>query len=163
MTTRHLIGHLRTLWRTERTITELRMKRILTNLGLQALAMLIAACALLLFELAAYFALVQRWDAIWSAVVLGLLNFVLTGLVVVIALRRPAAPELVIATEMHQQAVEAFEADLQSDGPASLRAAIESAIIPAVLPLIPLIIERLHKHKAESASSEPTSVLGKQQ
>lgn len=36
--------------------------------------MLIAACALLLFELAAYFALVQRWDAIWSAVALGSLN-----------------------------------------------------------------------------------------
>jgi hypothetical protein len=74
MTTRHLIGHLRTLWRTERMVAELRLKRLLTNIGLQALAVFIAACALFLFELAAYFALIQRWDAIWSAVALGLLG-----------------------------------------------------------------------------------------
>ena len=52
MTTSHLIGHVRVLWRTERIIAELRLKRLLTNLGLQALAALIMACALLLFELA---------------------------------------------------------------------------------------------------------------
>ncbi len=60
MTTRHLISHLRALWRTERMVAELRLKRLLTNIGLQALAALIAACALFLFEHAAYFALIQR-------------------------------------------------------------------------------------------------------
>jgi hypothetical protein len=154
MTIRYLISHLRALWRTERTITELRLKRLLTNLGLQALAMLIAAFALLLFELAAYFALVQGWGAIGSAVALGSFDVILAGLVVLFALRRPAAHELVLAAEMHQQAIEAFETDLHSDGPASLRAAIESAVIPALLPLIPLVIERLHKHKAELGSDE---------
>jgi hypothetical protein len=154
MTTSHLAAHLRMLWRTERTVAELRLKRLLTNLGLQALAVLIAACALFLFELAAYFALIQRWDAIWSAVALGSFNLILAGLVVLLALRRPATRELVLAAEMHQQAVAAFEADLDNHASASIRAAIESALIPALIPLIPLVIERLHKHKAETASDE---------
>jgi hypothetical protein len=147
-----MIGHLRALWRTERTVAELRLKRLLINLGLQALATLIAACALLLFELAAYFALVQRWDAIWSAVALGSFNLMLAGCVVLMALRRPVARELAIAQEVHQQAISAFEADLHGGGP--VRAAIESVLIPAVLPLIPVVIERLHKHQADSAKNE---------
>jgi len=150
MTTSHLIGHLRALWRTERMVAELRMKRLLTNLGLQALAVLIAACAVLLFELAAYFALVQRWDAIGSAVALGFANVILTGLVGLIAVRRPLAAELALAHDVHEQAVAAFEADLQEmDGHASIRTAIESAVIPALVPLIPLVIERLHKRTTE--------------
>lgn len=79
-------------WRTERIIAGLRLKRLLTNLGLQALAALIAACGgVFLFEFAAYFALVQRWNAIWSAIALGLLNLGLAGLIVTLARRRPSA------------------------------------------------------------------------
>jgi hypothetical protein len=152
MTTRYLIEHLRTLWHTERTVAELRLKRLLTNLGLQALATLIAACALLLFELAAYFALVQRWDAIWSAIALGSFDLVLAGCVMLMALRRPVTRELAVAQEVHRQAISAFEADLHGGGP--MRAAIENVLIPAMLPLIPVVIERLHRHKTESAKNE---------
>jgi hypothetical protein len=157
MTTRHLIGHVRVLWRTERIIAELRLKRLLTNLGLQALAALMAGCALLLFELAAYFALVQRWDAIWSAVALGLLNLVIAGAMILLALRRPRSRELELAGDIHQQALAAFEADLQraeNDAPTTVRTALESAAIPMLLPLIPLVIERLRKHRTEKASDE---------
>jgi len=156
MTTSHLVGHVRVLWRTERIIAELRLKRLLTNLGLQALAAFITACALLSFELAAYFALVQRWDAIWSAVVLGCFNLLVAGAVVLFAIRRPRSRELELADEIHQQALTAFEADLQrteNESPASLRAALESAAIPMLLPLIPLVIERLRKHKTEGTAN----------
>lgn len=152
MTTSHLTGHLRALWRTERIVAELRLKHLLTSLGLQALAMLIAACALLLFELAAYFALVQQWDAIRSTIALGSFDLVLAGLVVLLALRRPASRELALAHEAHQQAISAFADHMNSGGP--IRAAIESMIIPAVLPLIPVVIEKLRKHKADAANDE---------
>jgi hypothetical protein len=45
----------------------------------------------------------------------------------------------------------ALEHDLDGGGP--IRAAIESVVIPVLLPLIPLVIERLHKHKAEAAEN----------
>ncbi len=156
MTTSHLIGHVRVLWRAERIIAELRLKRLLTNLGLQALAAFVTACALLLFELAAYFALVQRWDSIWSAVALGCFNFLVAGMMVLLALLRPRSRELELADEIHRQALTAFEAGLQraeSESPTSVRAALESAAIPMLLPLIPLVIERLRKHKTEGAAN----------
>src|ERR1700761_5146712 len=117
MTRRHMIGHLRALWRTERAVAELRLKRLLTNLGPEALAIFVAACALLLFELAAYFALIQRWDAIWSAVALGSFDLLLAGVVGLFALRRPIPSELALAQQAHQQAISAFEDDLHGGGP----------------------------------------------
>src|SRR5579863_4499033 len=154
MTMSHLVSHLRALWRTERVVAELQMKRLLTNLGLQAFAVLIAACALLLFELAAYFAMVQRWDAIWSAFALGSSDLVLAGLVVLLARRRPLARELVLADDIHQQALTAFEADLQGAEPSSILTAIESVVVPMLLPLIPLVIQRLRKHLTEESKGQ---------
>jgi len=158
MTTSNLIGHVRLLWRTERIIAELRLKRLLTNLGLQALAAFVTACALLLFELAGYFALVQRWDAIGSAVALGCFNFLIAGAIILFALRRPTSRELELADEIHHQALTAFEVDLQRaerESPTSVREALESAAIPMLLPLIPLVIQRLYKQRSESDAASP--------
>ena len=131
------------------------MKRILTSLGLQALRRADRGLRAALFELAAYFALVQRWDAIWSAVALGFVDVVLACLIGVLAVRRPVTRELALAHDVHQQAVAAFEADLQDvDSHASIRAAIESAVIPALMPLIPLVIERVHKRLAETTAND---------
>jgi hypothetical protein len=157
MTTSHLIGHVRVLWRTERIIAELRLRRLLTSLGLQALAATIASCALLLFELAAYFALVRIWDAIWSAVALGFFNLVIAAAIVVWALLRPQSRELALAGEIHHQALAAFEAGLQNSedhSHASLRAALENAT-PMLLPLIPLLIKWLRPQATEKAAKDP--------
>ena len=86
---------------------------------------------------------------------LGSLDVVLAGLIGLFAVRRPVARELALAHDVHQQAVAAFETDLQDmDGHASIRTAIESAVIPALVPLIPLVIERLHRRKAETTADE---------
>ena len=58
---------------------------------------------------------------------------------------------------MHQDALTALTAELQqaeAAAPASLRTAIESAAIPLLLPLIPLVIQRLRRHKAENGAAE---------
>jgi hypothetical protein len=39
----------------------------------------------------------------------------------------------------------------ESEAPASVRAALESAAVPVLLPLIPLVIERLRKHRDKTA------------
>ena len=148
MTTSHLIGHVRVLWCTERLMAELRLKRLLGTLGLQALAALMAACALFLFELASYLALLPIWGATWSAAALGAFNLIIAGVVAFIASRRPTSRELSTASEVHEQALAAFQAELQraeDNSAASLRATLESAAVPLLLPLIPLLIRRLRK------------------
>jgi hypothetical protein len=157
MSASRLVNQAHLVWRTERVIAELRLKRLLGSLGLQALAALMAGFALLLFELAAYFALVQVWSAIWSAAILGLCNLAIALLLILLASRRPASRELSLANEVHQEALAAFTAEIQqaeTATPASLRAAIESAAIPLLLPLIPLVIQRLRRHKGESAAAK---------
>ena len=152
MTTVRLVNHLRVLWRTDRIIAELRLKRLLGSLGIQALAGLIACFALLLFELAGYFALVQVCSAIWSAVILGSINAIIASLLVLYATRRPAGRELELASEVHHQAIAALEQEIrnQESEPATL-AALGSAAIPLIVPLIPILMQRLRPRKPETA------------
>jgi len=119
-------------------------------------AMLMASFAMLLFELAAYFGLVQIWSAIASAAILGGCNLLIALLLMLLAVRRPAGRELQLANEVHREALTALTAEIQeaeSAAPASLRAALESAAIPLLLPLIPLLIKRLRRHKGDNAAN----------
>jgi hypothetical protein len=157
VSTSRLIHHAHVIWRSERVIAELRLKRLLGNLGMQALAALVLTFALLSFEVAAYFMLVQVSSASAAAAILGLCNLVIAFLLMVFALRRPASRELVLATELHKDAITALTAELQQAeiaGPTSIRAALESAAVPLLLPLIPLVIQHLRKHKGEGAAPE---------
>lgn len=157
MSTSRLIHHAQVVWRSERIIAELRLKRLLGNLGLQVLAALVLTFALLAFEIAAYFLLIQVWSISESAAVLGLCNLMLAVLLMLVALRRPASRELALAKEVHQDALTALTAELEQAeavAPASLRGALEGAAVPLLLPLIPLVIKRLRKHTGESAVSE---------
>jgi hypothetical protein len=159
MSTSRLVHHAHLVWRSERVIAELRLKRLLGNLGLQALAALVLTFALLSFEVAAYFVLVQVWSASASAAILGLGNLVIAVLLMLLALRRPSSRELALAKEVHQDALTALSAEIEQAehaAPASLRTALESAAVPLLLPLIPLVIQRLRRHKGEdnAAASE---------
>jgi hypothetical protein len=157
VSTSRLVHHAHVIWRCERVIAELRLKRLLGNLGVQALAALVLTFALLSFEVATYFLLVQTWSATAAAAILGLCNLAIAFLLMLLALRRPASRELVLATEVHKDAITALTAELQqaeTTGPASIRAALESAAVPLLLPLIPLVIQHLRKHKGEGAAPE---------
>jgi len=157
VSTSRVVHHAHVIWRSERVIAELRLKRLLGNLGMQALAALVLTFALLSFEVAAYFLLVQVWSATASAAILGLCNLVIAFLLMLLASRRPASRELALAKEVHKDAVTAFTAELQqaeAAAPASMRAALESAAVPLLLPLIPLVIQHLRKHKSEGAAPE---------
>ena len=157
MSTSRLIHHAQVVWRSERIIAELRLKRLFGNLGLQALAALVLTFALLAFEIAAYFVLVQVWSVTESAAGLGLCNILIATILMLIAVRRPASRELALAKEVHQDALTAFTAELEqaeAAAPASLRGALEGAAIPLLLPLIPLVIRRLRKHASETVAPE---------
>ncbi len=157
MSTSRLVRHAHVVWRSEGIIAELRLKRLLGSLGLQALAALVLAFALLSFELAAYFLLVQVWSASGSAAILGLCNLVIAALLMLLAARRPASRELTLAREVHQDALAALTTEIEqaeAAAPASLRSALEGAVVPVLLPLIPLVIQRLRRHKAENAATE---------
>ena len=150
MSTETVIGHLRALWRTERIIADIRLKQVLGSFGLKAFAALFAALGLLLFELGGYFAMIEVWSAITSAILLGAVNLVLSAGLLLLATKRAPPRELALALDIENSAIAALQAEAQAmrtNGIGGLYHPMSAALV-AVLPrLIPLLIRALRKSK----------------
>lgn len=156
MNTENVVKHLRVLWRTDRIIADLRMRHLLVGLGLRAFAALIAAFGLLMLELAAYFALVQYWNAISAAAILGVVNFVIAGILFAIAAKPPAGRELELATEIHSSSIDALQLEaraLQSQVSGAIHRPLNGVLPLLIVPLITIIIKSLKKSAAHPAAA----------
>ena len=156
MNTENVVKHLRVLWRTDRIIADLRMRHLLVGLGLRAFAALIAAFGLLMLELAAYFALVQYWNAISAAAILGVVNFVIAGILFAIAAKPPAGRELELATEIHGSSIDALQLEaraLQSQVSGAIHHPLNGVLPLLIVPLITIIIKSLKKSAAHPAAA----------
>ena len=154
MNTENVVKHLRVLWRTDRIIADIRMRHMLVGLGLRAFAALIAAFGLLMLELSAYFALVQIWSAISAAAILGAVNFVIAGILFVIAARPPKGRELELANEIHGASVDALQLEaraLHSQASGMIHHPLNGVLPLLLVPLITIIIKSLKKPKAATA------------
>jgi hypothetical protein len=148
--TENVVKNLRVLWRTDRIITDIRMRHLLIGLGLRAFAALIAAFGLLMLELSAYFALVQIWSAISAAAILGAVNFVIAAILFAIAAKPPAGRELELATEIHGSAVDALQIEaraMQSQFSGMVHHPLNSALPLLLVPLVTIIVKILKKSK----------------
>ena len=152
MNPENIVRNLRLLWRTDRIIAEMQLRHMLVGLGLRAFAALIAAFALLMFELAAYFALVQVTSAIVAAAILGAVNLAIALILLFIASRRSLGQELALANEIHDSAVDALQVEAQaaqSQVNRLLHHPLEG-VLPLIVPLITAAISRLRKPAAAS-------------
>lgn len=152
MNPENIVKNLRVLWRTDRIIAEMRLRHMLVSLGLRAFAALIAAFGLLMFELAAYFALVQVLSAIVAAAILGAVNLVLALILLLLASRRGLGQELTLANEIHDSAIDALQVEAratQSQVNRLLHHPLEG-VLPLLVPLITAAINRLRKPAATS-------------
>jgi hypothetical protein len=156
-----IVAHMRVLWRTERIIADIRLRHFAANLGLRIFAALFAAFGLLLFELAAYFALVQLWSAITSAIALGAFNFALAAILLILALKRPMPSELALATEVQASAIEALRIEarsLQTSALGVFHRPLENALASLLPRLIPVLIRSIKRSKAAPKTDlEPDS------
>jgi hypothetical protein len=159
--TERIITHLRTLWRTDRIIAEIRLRHLLIGLGLRAFAGLIAAFGLLMLELSAYFALIQIWNAILAAAILGVANFVIAAILFIIGGRSPAGRELELAADIHGSAIEALQMEaqaLQSRVTGVLQHPLNNVLPTVLMPLLSIIVASLKKagtRPAPTTTAEP--------
>jgi hypothetical protein len=155
----NIVKHLRALWRTDRIITDIRLRHLLVGLGLRAFAALIAAFGLAMLELAAYFALVQSLNAIYAAVILGAVNFAIAAILFAIAGRPPAGRELELASEIHATSLEALQLEAraaQAEFSGMVHHPLNSILPSLLVPLITIIVRSLKKPKpATPASTSP--------
>lgn len=149
------LNNLRVLWRTERAITEIKMRHVIARSGLNAAAGLLAVIGLLMFEVAGFYALREYWNTIVAALILGAVNFAIAGILVLIANSRKPGRELELANEIHDSTMQALQTDarlLQADIAAfgqALRHPLDSALPSLIIPLATMLVNFLKKPKGE--------------
>jgi len=155
--TENVVKHLRVLWRTDRIIADIRLRRLLMGLGVRAFAALIAAFGLLMLELSAYFALVQTWSAIAAAAILGAVNFAIATVLFVIAGRPPSGRDIELANEIHGASIDALQLEAHA-----LQAQVSGAvhhplgtIVPVLVPLIAVLVKNLRRTAKDPAAAIP--------
>lgn len=99
--------------RTERMIARRQMSIMASQSGLYALAGLVLLIALVLLDVAAFFALSTRMSPQVAALVLAVANMVLAGLLVWIARRLTPGKEMEPATEVRDMAIAELEAEVE--------------------------------------------------
>jgi hypothetical protein len=112
------VNNLRVLWRTERAIAEIKMRHVIARSGLNLAAGMLALIGLLMFEVAAFYALREFWNTIAAALILGAANFAIAGILLLIADRKKPGRELELANEIHDHTMQALQTDarlLQAD------------------------------------------------
>ena len=103
--------HLRALWRAEMVIAELKLGILVKKSGMLAFAGLIGVFGLAMLNVAAYLALAPIWGEVLGMVAVGIGDFVIAAILVVLAGRSSKEPEIALASELRDQAVEALELD----------------------------------------------------
>lgn len=145
-----LINNLRVLWRTERAIADIKLRHALARSGLHVAAAVLALIALMMFEVAAFYALRDFWSTIVAALILGGVNLVIAGILLLIADRKKPGRELELANEIHKNTMDALQADarlLQADIASfgsALRNPLDSAV-SLIVPLATIVIGALKK------------------
>ena len=163
MSAENIVKNLRLLWRTDRIIADIRMRHLLVGLGLKAFAALIAAFGLLMLELSAYFALIQIWSAILAAAILGVVNFAIAAIVLLIAARPPTGHELELAKEIHGSAIEALQTEaraMQSQMSGMIHHPLNGVLPLLLVPLITIITRSLRKSR--NATSDAAAAAARE-
>ena len=148
-----LLNNLRVLWRTERAIADIKLRHALARSGLNVAAAVLALIGFLMFEVAAFYVLRDFWNTIGAALILGAANFVIAGILMLVANSKRPGRELDLANEIHKSTMDALQADarllqadVQSFGQA-LKHPVDS-LLPLIVPLATIVINVL-KRKTE--------------
>ncbi len=101
-------------FRAERVIARRRLAVVRTQTGLMAFAGLIAGIGVIMISIAFFFFLSERFGNTTAGLLVGLIDFLIAGVLVMIAVRLTAEPELEPAIEVRDLALEDIEAEVEN-------------------------------------------------
>jgi hypothetical protein len=155
MSAENVIRSLRVLWRADRILAEIQLRRMAVGLAARLFAGMFAAFGLLMMELASYFALIQITTAIIAAIVLGAFNFLIAFVIVVIAGRGTGGRrEYNMAMTLHSSAIETLQLQARSFDTARSSHGLE-AILPAlIVPAIGLIVKTIRRSASQATARQ---------
>jgi len=155
-----VVRHLRVLWRADSIIADIHLRALASRSRLISLAGLIAVFGLVMLNVAGYLALGQVWGQVWAAVAMGLLDFSLSGLLLLAGARSKPGRELELAHEVRKMALGRLEDDL-SEVQAELvglrtsltrlvRHPLDAALPALIGPLTSIVLQSLKKRREKS-------------
>ena len=100
--------------RAERLMAQRRMAVMRTQAGLMAFAAIVGGLALVMLNVAGFFALRTTLSPQWAALIVAGVNIVLAAILIAAASRMSAKAELEPVTELRDMAIEEIETDLQA-------------------------------------------------
>lgn len=153
MNTENVTRHLRVLMRANRLIGEIRLRHVLAKSGANAFAGVIGAFGLLMLGLAGFFALEQVWGPIIAALVVGIANLALAGVLMLWARRLQPSRDIELATELHKAALDGLISEVQTLT-RPLRNPLDSAVPGMVLPLLGTLIGALRRRGKSKDGAE---------
>ena len=107
----HLVRDLQLLRKADVIIAKLWLGLLLRRSGLIAFAGLIAVFGLGMANVAAFYALQASYGPVWAAAVVAAADFVIAGIVLLVAAKSGGGHELDLALDVRRMAVDSLQAD----------------------------------------------------
>lgn len=105
----NMTRNLKVLWRTQAIISEHRLSGLVRKSGMMAGAAIVALFGLAMLDLAAFFWLATFVSSALAALVVALINFVLAGVLVILARSGGDSKELATVREVQEMTLEDIE------------------------------------------------------
>jgi len=125
--------------RAEVLVTEIKLRVYFRKLALAVFAAAVALLGLTLLNISLFRTLETAWGPIWTPLILGLANFALAVIALLIAATAKPGPELAMAEDLRKLSAKAVEADLHSSqglGSGLIEASAARLLIPALASII---------------------------
>jgi hypothetical protein len=141
--------------RSEAMVAEIRMRAYGRRLALTSLAVLAVMMGLAFVNLAAFLYLQSLWGPVWTPLAIGLANFAIAAIALIVAMASRPGPELALAKELRTLSGAALEEEFQSLHSiggllGALGGGSENRIAQLLLPAIISIVGSLGRRKAAS-------------
>jgi hypothetical protein len=160
-----IVASLRAILRANSIIADIHARHLVARSSLTGFAALIAAFGLLMFGLAAYFALERIVGPVWAAASVGLANCVIALVLLFLASRIKPGRDLELAREVHRTAMEALIADGRAleieieSFKQAFRHPLDTVLPGLIVPLATMLIKMVQK-KTEKPPPQSTDADG---
>ncbi len=139
--------------RSEAMVAEIRMRTYGRKLALTSLAVLAVMMGLAFVNLAAFLYLQSLWGPVWTPLAIGLANFAIAALALLLALSAHPGPELALAKELRTLSGTALEEEFQAVHSVggllgALGSGSEGKIAQLLLPAVITIVSSLGRSKS---------------
>lgn len=142
----------------ELLIAQIRLRNEVRRIALIAFAAVLALLGIGLINMALFAALESLWGPVWTPLALGLFDFALAGLALLVAATRHPGPELAMAEDMRDMTAATLEREIQVTLPSggSLLGAIagggNSTAARVLVPVVGTIIAAMRRRKDEGGA-----------